>query len=455
MDEEKLNNDLKNRIREVFDNYEDTGADDGWLLLREKFPVQEKDRGLGWLWYAAAAMVLLCSAIWLIPKANKTTPTIVRVPQQQTHQPKNLTRLPAGTALTVSSNKQQTANVIIKPATKPVITSPYTTVNTPTGFTTLNKSDSGPLNPVVKQGHAVVTPATDSATTLATNNIPNKLPANTGGRAIHSPQAQTTLPPVAEHQKDIYDLLAENSNNEHKKTKGTSNKPIISIYAATYFNYARGSDSRVNLGAGFTSDFHITNKLKLSTGLAIAQNTLNYSNGAEPDAQRHEAGFANLAASVAKASGAPITGNGSAQSLAVFANNLGGTKNYNASLVGLDIPVNLKFEFNPQKSDTYVSAGVSSGTFINETYRSVYSYSQVSRESATHNSFSSFDIAKTLNFSFGVGYPLGKNNRLIVEPFFKYPLDGLGEQQLRFGAGGVNLKLNFRSLKKKSSSNIE
>jgi hypothetical protein len=52
-----------------------------------------------------------------------------------------------------------------------------------------------------------------------------------------------------------------------------------------------------------------------------------------------------------------------------------------------------------------------------------------------------------LNLAIGFGYPVG-NNRLILEPFLKYPLDGLGSQNLRFGAGGINLKFNFPTLGK-------
>lgn len=186
----------------------------------------------------------------------------------------------------------------------------------------------------------------------------------------------------------------------------------------------------------------ITGNLKLSTGLAIAQNRLNYNDNNLPNPTQHEAAFAGLAAAAALSSGKSLTGDGTMQSMVRYATTLNGTKNYNASLVGFDIPVNLKYEFNPKKTDSYIAAGVSSGTFITETYRSVYTYSTVSKESDTHNSFSGFDLAKTLNVSFGVGYPLGKN-RLIIEPFFKYPLDGLGAQQIKFGASGVNLRLHF------------
>jgi len=126
-------------------------------------------------------------------------------------------------------------------------------------------------------------------------------------------------------------------------------------------------------------------------------------------------------------------------------------KNYNANLVGLDVPINLKYEINPDKSDAYVSLGLSSGTFINESYSYKYNYPsflssslQATRDQTTANSFNSFYFAKTLNVAFGVGYPFGKN-RLIIEPFLKYPLAGMGSQDLRFGAGGVNLKFNFLS----------
>jgi hypothetical protein len=57
--------------------------------------------------------------------------------------------------------------------------------------------------------------------------------------------------------------------------------------------------------------------------------------------------------------------------------------------------------------------------------------------------FNSFYFAKTLNFSFGTGYRLAGND-LIIEPFLKYPIDGLGSQQLKFGSGGVNLKFSFQ-----------
>jgi hypothetical protein len=125
-------------------------------------------------------------------------------------------------------------------------------------------------------------------------------------------------------------------------------------------------------------------------------------------------------------------------------------KNYTANLVGLEIPINLKYKFNPEKSATFVSIGVSSGTFIKETYTSTYAYttpfaSNLSQttDQSLQQKFNSFYFAKTLNFSFGTGYRISGND-LIIEPFLKYPIEGLGSQQIKFGSGGVNLKFNFQ-----------
>jgi hypothetical protein len=231
-------------------------------------------------------------------------------------------------------------------------------------------------------------------------------------------------------------------NKKSAVTKNTDKAVRFGIYAATYFNYAKGSTNTLNVGACVTSDIKLSKNLNLSTGLSIAQNTLSYGN---------QTPTINAQASSLQA----VNNVAVPKQNVLYAAAVPSLKNYNASLVGLDVPINLKYAFAPEKSPAYVSIGLSSGTFINETY--TYSYnnynvpfsantSQIPDQS-THQSFNSFYFAKTLNFSFGTGYSLGRN-KLIVEPFLKYPLEGLGSQQIKFGAGGLNLKFNFQTPKK-------
>ncbi|MBS1504244.1 MAG: hypothetical protein JST32_19400, partial [Bacteroidetes bacterium] len=64
--DDQLDDNLKKRIREVFDNFEDTSADEGWLRLREKYPEKQKRRVAAWVWRvpAAALLLLFIGLLW-------------------------------------------------------------------------------------------------------------------------------------------------------------------------------------------------------------------------------------------------------------------------------------------------------------------------------------------------------------------------------------------------------
>jgi len=506
--DDQLDNDLRDRIREVFDNYEDTTADEGWLLLRERFPVQEKQRRPVFLWWASAAAVLLLFlsiGLWIASNKNNTNdhaqitaakPVKPALPQQNSSadsnvqnvapaQPPVITKQSPATNLAANNSTQQSAtklnpagnasvssaNVLAnnsalnKKANNAIVNQPATTVPafTPVPVT---PAATNPVNAIAK----AITPAVQPGDNHVSNVLPGKkadsanavLPQTNTQQFANTPAVQSPInnnpaktPPVnpvpsvvkvKPKTSSMEALLASDHDQPKKPDMETDDRRVkFSVYAATFFNYAKGSQNQINAGAGFTSDIKLSKNLKLSTGLALAQNTLNYnknqpSNGVAAVSFSPSLSTAyNTMADFSKVSSTPSF------------------KNYNANLIGLDIPVNLKYEFNPQKNDTYISAGLSSGTFINEAYTASYSYPGLAQaagvqaqtsDETTHKSFNSFYFAKTLNVAFGVGYPLGKSNKLIIEPFLKYPLDGLGSQQIKFGAGGLNLKLNFTTHKK-------
>jgi hypothetical protein len=505
--DDQLDNDLRDRIREVFDNYEDTTADEGWLLLRERFPVQEKQRRPVFLWWASAAAVLLLFlsiGLWVasnknntnnhaqitaakpvkpvLPQSNAADSTVQSVAPMQppvtikqspaTNLAANNSAQPPATksgttagAPVSSSNVLANNNALNKKTGSSIVNQPVTTAPafTPAQVT---PAVTNPANAIAK----TITPAIQPADNHVSNMPPGKkadsvnsvLPRTNTQQFANTPVVQppvntnpaktpsvNTVPSVVKVKpktSSMEALLASDHDQPKKPDMETDERRVkFSVYAATFFNYAKGSQNQINAGAGFTSDIKLSKNLKLSTGLALAQNTLNY-NKNQPSNGAAAVSFSpslsttyNVAADFNKVSSSPSF------------------KNYNANLIGLDIPVNLKYEFNPQKNDTYISAGLSSGTFINEAYTASYSYPGLAQaagvqaqtsDETTHKSFNSFYFAKTLNVAFGVGYPLGKSNKLIIEPFLKYPLDGLGSQQIKFGAGGLNLKLNFTTHKK-------
>lgn len=469
---------LSSRITEVFDNYEYPPADEGWTELRKKFPVKE-ERKIAWLWWSSAAAILLVFlgiGLWMNNKPDEATNVATNHPQvkQQPLPDTALTgqQVVAGAKPTTGSETAGGANVPETATTdvnngKPVTSGAGATVAYKNGLISKERNNGlAGVDHALTPGVKPVTvpypasgwvntyngkPATIAATTLPAQPDTQRTSVNTP--AAQQPVLATQVVPKAQDKpasviaqqpsKTMADLLKEDKPvNKKKETDNKDLKKVnFSVYAATYFNYAEGSANQVNAGAGFTSDIRLGKNIKLSTGVSLAQNTLSYSS------------LPPVAAGQAFAAAAP------AIKTTGFFNNTSSVaefQKYNASLVGLDIPLNIKYEFNPQKNDTYISAGLSSGTFIDERYTYRYAYTTnglidktpTTQDQTTTSSFSGFYFARTLNVAFGIGYPIGKTNRLIIEPFLKYPLAGMGSQDIHFGAGGVNLKFSFKGTKR-------
>jgi hypothetical protein len=480
--DEQFDKILTSRIREVFEDYEHLAdADAGWKEFRKKFPEPEKgNKKVALLWWSSVAAILMIFAgigLWVknqdTPvknyannRVNKQRPIdntvktekINPVDSNSNSANTNQSDILKGNTDQQNIAEQRSAKNTKRqqPANDPLNNNNYFNNNAApyaanvtkpvTQFRdepVVSKTVAG-QNPVIANqskenvidNTPVVKAKTDSPVVVNSAAIaqqtPNKQPENANKAGSMAKQQQP---------KSIIELLeAEKQSTPQKKepkTRAEDKRVNFSVYAATYFNYAEGSTNQINAGAGFTSDIKLSRNIKLSTGVALAQNTLRYNSSVPKSENGSSLAFAAPSIQRADLFSANV-------SVPVF-------KNYNANLVGLDVPINIKYEFNPEKSDTYISAGLSSGTFIDEKYTYSYTYSNSTsavQDATTTNSFNSFYFGKTLNVSFGVGYPLGKSNRLIIEPFLKYPLDGLGAQQLRFGAGGLNLKINFKSSKK-------
>ncbi len=423
---DELDDKLIDHIRGAFENFDDSGADEGWLLLREKFPEKEKDRRVLWLWLASAAAILLLAlgiGTWYANQKTKPEKLITR--KQQPAKRNNDTPVKTSIAKQPDLDNNDTVKSR-KPSS--IFDKAMHHKQMPQAKQHQNTEDENTNNTTAPIGTAAITPST-------TDNIAQQ-PAVA---AKSNDTAPVKKEPALQKQEKPFWLSNTTEDKPKKNDEKSGDKKVkFSLYAATYFNYAKGSDNQINVGAGFASDIKLTKNIKLSTGIALAQNTLNYVNNSPTQA------IQNNALAYAYSSGVA----------AGYTNNTPVIKNYNALLVGLDIPLNIKYEFNPQKNSSFLSVGISSGTFLNQTY--TYNYNlpalaasqQQQPQTETAHSFSDFYFAKTLNISFGVGYPLGKKNHLIIEPFLKYPLAGLGSQQIYFGAGGLNLKFDFQSAKK-------
>jgi hypothetical protein len=466
--DDKFDKNLANRIREVFEDYQYPPADKAWTQLRKKFPTEENNNKIAWLWWssvAAVVLVFLAMGLWLLKpeKPVENTANNIVNPIQKDSVTANNKANTTVTGDNIASQKtaeQSSAEQTNKQQATEALKNNRYNNNLAKSYPRVIPQPENFSPAVSATAHYPATKTAPEKAPMAIAVIPKTLPdsqrviINQGteqqvaknNEPVVVDNSNNTIKQQVQPQKNILDLMkAEKGTSIAKKEapdKQENKKVNFSVYAATYLNYASGSANQINAGAGFTSDIKLSKNIKLSTGVSLAQNTLRYDN-APPGNSAKMFSDASANANIAPSS-AFVTK--AALSVPEF-------KNYNASLVGLDIPINIKYEFNPQKNDTYISAGLSSGTFIDERYTYSYQYNTAGitaqpQDETTSKSFNSFYFGKMLNFSFGMGYPLGKSNRLIIEPFLKYPLEGLGAQQIRFGAGGVNLKINFKASKK-------
>lgn len=479
--DDPLDNDLRNRIREVFDNYDDGHADEGWQLLREKYPAKARRSPVLWLWLgSAAAVLLLFMSILLLNKkpekenklaGNKPAinhPIVKSIaPQKNSNNIVDKANNAGNTAAdSVINNRQKQKLANNQPANHSrnnITKANKQSISIETSNAIANNSGiavkkiGGNNQPTVsntEQNIATINPTkttenqtVDRAKIENTSKIDSS--ANASARSMATVKPSNGINMLDESKQPNKTVFAENQVPKNKKDLGYKGSAVsFGIYAATYVNYASKSNNQINEGIGISSDVRLSRKLNLSTGIVIGQNSLNY-NGQLPPEQSKLLAPANSSAS------STVSNKTSALAAPAYAANAffaatPSLKNYTASLVGLEIPINMKYKFNPEKSATFVSIGVSSGTFINERYTSTYAYTtpfasnpSQTTDQSLQQKFNSFYFAKTLNFSFGTGYRISGND-LIIEPFLKYPIEGLGSQQIKFGSAGVNLKFNFQ-----------
>ncbi len=416
------------KIRQVFDDFEDPASNEAWLELRKKYP-EEKRRPLFFWISSAAAVLILISGLWIyIPeikmdsvtdKNNTAIESRKTESETQSSVPKLTVPAPVSSKL-IAKELQPSSD-------KKLGSIPNST------FSVAEKLIFNRPSDYSKISDRMVISAKDSASTYEN-------PIAKSSKTIEEPtiKQDTMVLAIGEVTKTDYNLKPKPEELKIPEEKGKKSEKSgkknfsLSVYAGSFINYAEGSENNVNVGAGLSSDFRISKNLRISTGLNLSKNSLAY-NQNEP---------ANKYGSFQDAN-ASIVGT------------LVALSNYEAELLGLDIPVNIKYLFNPQKSSTYFLAGLSSGTYLSEKYavkqsnfNSFVGTSAVANKQEISRQMKDFDLMRTLNVSFGFNTRLNKKQSLTIEPFLKYPLGGLGSENIRFGASGINVKLNFNTAKK-------
>ena len=122
------------------------------------------------------------------------------------------------------------------------------------------------------------------------------------------------------------------------------------------------------------------------------------------------------------------------------------SKQINAECEVLDIPLNLNLSLlKTEKTGIIAGAGLSSYIMLSEKYNFIYNsspaYPSSGREYTINNQ--NKHLLSVINLSLGVVKPFGKQKSLIIQPYAKLPLSGIGQGQTELKSFGIGFQLNY------------
>ena len=188
--------------------------------------------------------------------------------------------------------------------------------------------------------------------------------------------------------------------------------------------------SKVNMGAGITTEYKLSDKFSLSSGIS----------------------YVALNAGQKFADPQPVSLMSSKKLVSMEAN-----------IRAIDIPVSLTFNVNKRM---YTAIGVSYFNVLSERRNNNYLTQLEVSKSALNSSTGQIESYQTqvsqqnsevtqdipldgnsylgfINFSIGHKQTISKNHQIIIEPFLKVPVGKLSTEDLKLGNGGVKLRYAF------------
>jgi len=243
------------------------------------------------------------------------------------------------------------------------------------------------------------------------------------------------------NKKELLAVLEE----ELETTKQDSKKSIkLGLEVAPIFDYNQDNgSSNVGFAGGISLEIPISNKFDVQTGVFYADQKLNLNQSS-----------VLYSDAVSTINNSQLINGNSSQLI-----------NEEAVIKGIEIPLNVKYNFSVAQKDFFISAGVTSTSYIKENIESNYLVNerteissqdylgnniikhelvQTNSKITTPANTSKFNFANYLNFSLGIKLPVNNQHQaIIIAPYFKYSLKPITKQQIDFNSGGVHLRYNF------------
>lgn len=246
--------------------------------------------------------------------------------------------------------------------------------------------------------------------------------------------------PVPQVQKQSFEDFL---NSETEKNKNQPAKSSLASNADSKWDLGLmvapsiGNDKKINMGYGVSMEYAVSKKVSISSGLSYnqigASKTINPASGVM---------------------NAPAAATAIVQETKRL-------KSVDANLVGLDIPLELKYHFNDR---FYTNVGVSAFAVLNQKQNNNYIEGRLETPSASVAGYSAFKTVFTessvsepvpadeirndkylgfYNLSIGYKQKISGKNSLSIEPFMKLPIKEYSKENLHLIGTGIRLKFDF------------
>ncbi len=430
---EKFEHKLVNKIRDTFDSHEAEYNPQDWELLKDKLPEKRSALPLFWIMARASVVLLLVALgsyfLWdgLLDKESLLVKneTLVETTQEQREA---IDKVPNQTF--DSNNSVVQENLAEKIENKnfgnggqQLIENKIQSQSDQVAeIVVSNEKHTSEL--MISQNNNIDSskPSTkDSIVVIAENNIKNDDSLiQQDNQVVQTPIAQLDPSP------DIY----ENKN-------ATKEKVRLGAEFASFTNFSSEDITPdINYGGGVTVDIPIKRRFSFNPGLLVSVYNMKFEdnqNIVDPGADMLTT-FSNLIEADPE------------------------VKPSEMNLTGLDIPINFQYQVIKRNASNYfVELGFSSLLYLSENYSYTFAilsdgpspYGTNDIDNATTEDFSgselkTFDFAKLINFSVGMDYRINKTLDITLNPYIKYPVSTLTSGDIKFGSGGLKLKLMIK-----------
>lgn len=237
-------------------------------------------------------------------------------------------------------------------------------------------------------------------------------------------------------KKDFIATLDALNKPETDEIEKETNKHLkIGVDFAPIINYtSENENSTIGLVSGFSIDYPISNTIDISAGILYSNQKFDLN---QPSNYLKDA---------------------------VSLSNSSQLVDKSATLEGIEIPINIKYNFSIDNKAVFVSLGFSSTSSFNENIESKYKLNTstqtrtkdasgnnivkyelyyVDKTILTPNTSKAFNFANIINASLGINIPTKNNQSIIVEPYLKYYLAPISQQKVDVIGAGIHLRYIF------------